>query len=202
MGWIPWACEYMDRASTVEVQLLNGTLSSCGENDLYNGANAALLGNEIIQFQTATLIGPGLYTLTNLLRGRRGTEFASVSHNVGEEFILLAPETVSFVPALQTDRGAAYEFRALTRGQSIGDAQDVDFTYSLNTIRPFAPANIQGSRASGTGSDLTLTWKRRARLNAEWVDHIDYRVDPSRASPPRARVSMRRAAPSRPRHAG
>lgn len=170
-------CDYIDRASNIEVQLLNGTLSSCAEIDLYNGANAALLGNEIIQFQTATLVGPGLYTLTNLLRGRRGTEWAAGSHAVGENFVLLSSLTVDFIPALLTDRGSAYEFRALSRGQSLGDAQDNNFIYNLKTLQPFAPANIQGSRVSGTGSDLTLNWKRRARLNAEWVAYVDVPLD-------------------------
>jgi len=170
-------CDYMDRISTVEVQLMNGSLSSCSEGDLYNGANAALLGSEIIQFETATLVGPGLYTLSNLLRGRRGTEFAASSHSAGETFVMLTSGPVVFVPALQTDRGSAYEFRALSRGQSLGSAQDQDFTYSLNTLKPFSPANVQGSRASGTGSDLTIGWKRRARLDAEWVSNIDVPLD-------------------------
>ncbi|HEU0117350.1 MAG TPA: phage tail protein, partial [Alphaproteobacteria bacterium] len=168
---------YMDNMSAVEVQVMNGSLSSCNVNDLYNGANAALLGNEIIQFQTATLIGPGLYTLTNLLRGRRGTESAVGSHTVGENFVMLVSGPVKFVPALLTDRNASYDFRALTKGQSLNDASDSVFKYNLNTIRPFSPVNLAGSRASGTGSDLTLTWVRRARLNAEWVDYVDVPLD-------------------------
>lgn len=171
------ACEYMDRVNTIQVQLIQGTLSSCALTDLYNGANAALLGGEIIQFQTATLTGPGLYVLSNLLRGRRGTEAAAGMHAAGENFVLLAAGTVDFVPALLTDRGAMYEFRALTKGQSLGDAQDTGFTYGLATIRPFSPANIRGTRASGTGSDLTVTWKRRARLNAAWIDYVDVPLD-------------------------
>jgi len=171
------ACDYMDRISSLEVQLMNGTLSSCSDGDLYNGANAALVGGEIIQFQTATLVGPGLYTLTNLLRGRRGTEYASGSHAVGENFVMLTTTSVEFIPALLTDRGSSYAFRALSRGQVLGDARDNAFTYNLATIQPFAPANIQGTRASGTGSDLTVVWKRRARLNAEWVSNIDVPLD-------------------------
>lgn len=168
---------YPDNANSVNVQVINGTLSSCGTADLYNGVNAALLGGEIIQFQTATLIGPGLYTLGNLLRGRRGTESATGTHALGENFVLLAAGAVEFVPALLNDRGATYEFRALSNGQSLGSASDTNFTYGLGTIQPFAPVNIQGARASGTGSDLTLTWKRRARLNAEWVSYVDVPLD-------------------------
>ena len=168
---------YMDNASAVNVQLINGTLSSCTLTDLLNGANAAMLGSEIIQFQTATLTGPGLYTLTNLMRGRRGTESTTGTHVVGENFVVLTLGAVDFVPALQTDRYASYEFRALTKGQTLGSAQDTDFTYNLATIQPYTPVNVTGSRVSGTGSNLTLAWMRRARLNAEWVDYIDVPLD-------------------------
>ena len=168
---------YPDNAHSVNVQIINGSLSSCGTADLYNGANAALLGTEIIQFQTATLIGPGLYTLGNLLRGRRGTESTTASHVAGEVFVMLTAGAVEFIPALLNDRGATYEFRALSNGQTLNATTDTDFTYNLGTIQPFSPVNITGTRASGTGSDLTLTWFRRARLNAEWVNYIDVPLD-------------------------
>jgi hypothetical protein len=84
---------------------------------------------------------------------------------------------VQFVPALLNDRGATYDFRALSNGQSLGQVVDTVFTYGLGTIQPFAPATVQGTRSSGTGSDLTLIWKRRARLNAEWVSYVDVPLD-------------------------
>lgn len=168
---------YKDREGTVQVQLLQGTLASCTETDLLNGANVALLGNEIVQFQTAVLAGPGLYTLSGLLRGRRGTEDCTGTHAVGEAFVLLTPGTVQFLPALLTDRGRSYQFRALSVGQSLGDAADVAFAYGLLTLQPLAPTHIAGSRSAGTGSDLTLSWKRRARKNADWVDYVDVPLD-------------------------
>ncbi|MGE3622964.1 MAG: phage tail protein [Bdellovibrionales bacterium] len=168
---------YMDRAHAVDVQIVRGELSSCTPDDLFNGANAALLGGEIIQFQTATLAGPGLYTLSNLLRGRRATETAAGAHAAGENFVLLKDGAVVFLPALLTDRNKNYQFRALSPGQSLGEAQDHDFTYGLSTLRPFAPVHVKGARAAENGSDLTLSWIRRARLNADWVDHIDAPLD-------------------------
>ncbi|MDE2029610.1 MAG: hypothetical protein KGI97_03495, partial [Alphaproteobacteria bacterium] len=71
----------------------------------------------------------------------------------------------------------AYDFRALASGQSLGSAQDVVFAYGMKTLCPFSPAQVTGARVSGTGSDLVLTWVRRARLNAEWVDYIDVPLD-------------------------
>jgi hypothetical protein len=168
---------YIDRASTVNVQLLQGTLSSCTEADLLGGANAALLGNEIIQFQTATLLGPGYYALNNLLRGRKGTESATNAHVIGERFVMLSETSVQFIPALLTDRGRTYNFRALSNGQSLGEAMDNNQTYNLVTLRPLAPAHLTGTRSAGTGSDLTLSWRRRARKNGDWIDYVDVPLD-------------------------
>jgi hypothetical protein len=173
----PSPCWYMDRASVVNVQLLQGTLSSCSEADLLNGANAALLGDEIIQFQTAALLGPGLYALGHLLRGRRGTEGSTATHIAGERFVVLAENAVQFLPALLTDRGGAYFFRALSNGQALGDATDLGFTYALTTLQPLAPVHLEGRRSEGTGSDLTLSWKRRARKSADWIDNVDVALD-------------------------
>lgn len=169
--------DYMDRAGSVQVQVAYGSLASCTETELLNGANAAWIGGEIIQFQTATLAGPGLYVLSHLLRGRRGTEDAAGAHTMGEDFALLQSDSIAFAPAQATERNAGFAFRALASGQSLGDAQDTIFTYGFATLRPLAPANVSGSRASGIGSDLTLSWKRRARLNAEWVDYVDAPLD-------------------------
>ena len=177
-GVLPNASPYfMDNASRVNVQVMQGTLASVGMADLLNGANAALLGGEIVQFQNAVLVGPGLYTLSGFLRGRRATEGATGTHVVGESFVLLTAGTAQFLPALLTDRGRAYEFRALSDGQSLGDATDVNFTYGLTTLRPFSPVSIAGSRVGGTGSDLTLNWIRRARKNADWVSYVDVPLD-------------------------
>lgn len=171
------SADYMDRAGSVQVQLAYGSLASCTESELLNGANAAWLGGEIVQFQTVELAGPGLYVLSNLLRGRRGTEDAMGAHALGEAFVLLQPDSVAFVPAQATERGVGFAFRALANGQSLGDAQDTSFAYGFATLRPLAPAHVVGARASGAGSDLTLSWKRRARLNAEWIDYVDVPLD-------------------------
>jgi len=53
------------------------------------------------------------------------------------------------------------------------------FSCGLRVLQPLAPVGLDGVRASGVGSDLSLRWVRRARLNAEWVDYIDVPLDES-----------------------
>ncbi|MFZ1414846.1 MAG: phage tail protein, partial [Defluviicoccus sp.] len=83
--------EFFDRGNAVDVALTDGVLLSAPEADVLNGANGALLGEEIIQWTTATLIGTRRYRLSGLLRGRLGTEYAIYDHSVGERFIVLQP---------------------------------------------------------------------------------------------------------------
>lgn len=167
----------MDRASTVRVQLLRGSLSSCSEAELLGGANVALIGAEIVQFQTATLVEEGLYELSGFLRGRRGTEAAA--HQVGEAFVVLQEGTVHFLPVPLSERGKVVHFRAVSDGGSLALAQDIPFAYGMKTLAPFAPEHVRTLREGGVGSDATLSWVRCARKNAAWVDYIDVPLDES-----------------------
>jgi len=56
------------------VQLAYGTLESLPDSRILNGASGALIGDEVVQFATAELIGASLYRLSRLLRGRLGTD--------------------------------------------------------------------------------------------------------------------------------
>lgn len=168
---------YMDRVSTVTVSLLRGSLSSCSQSDLFNGTNAALLGDEIIQFQNAVLNADGTITLSNLLRGRKGTEFAVTTHILGERFILLQSSTIRFLPLNMSDKGRTFYYRAPSVGQDVHDVADTVFVPQLNNLKPLAPEHLVVAR--NTTSDISLSWKRRARSNSEWVDYIDVPLDES-----------------------
>jgi hypothetical protein len=55
--------------------------------NVLNGMNVAILypSLEVIQFETVTANSDGSVTLTNLIRGVRGTEWGCGSHVVGEK---------------------------------------------------------------------------------------------------------------------
>ncbi len=65
--------------------------SLAGRADVARSAtvNLALVGDELIQFERAVRIGPALWRLGGLLRGRRGTEWAMAGHMPGERFVLI-----------------------------------------------------------------------------------------------------------------
>lgn len=77
----PAAGASFDKTNTVTVDLLQGTLSSITEAELLSSSsNMAVLGQELIQFQTATPETPAApyaarYVLSNILRGQLGTDY-------------------------------------------------------------------------------------------------------------------------------
>lgn len=169
--------DFIDRNGSVTVTLDSGELESVELLSLLNGINIALIGEEIIQFATATLISTNTYTLTGLLRGRFGTEFAASTHTTGEKFLLITNSTINFISTPLTELNRSYYFKIATTGQNLDTAIPTSGTYLFNNLKPLSPTHIKGSRASGAGSDLTITWVRRARINADWVDNIDVPLD-------------------------
>jgi hypothetical protein len=79
----------MDTTNTLDVIIQTGELTSCSSADLANGTNALWVNGELIQFQTATLIGANTYTLSNLMRGQRGTYTYMSGHVANEQVVIM-----------------------------------------------------------------------------------------------------------------
>ncbi len=161
---------YPDLSSVVTVTLGGGTLASNTLDNLLNGSNAAVLGDELLQFTTATLIGPSTYTLSGFLRGRRGTEWATGTHQIGERFVLLGSE-VANRDISSGEIGAQIYLKAVSNGQTESDVTATAFTPASIRLKPFSPVEIKGTR--DVSNNLTITWVRRSRIGGEWKDLID-----------------------------
>lgn len=164
--------EFWDRANTLTVDLVfeDDQLESIDELNVLAGANAAWLGSpdgqdgEIIQFATATLVAPGTYELSDLLRGRLGTEHAIDSHGPDEVFVLLESGLLgrSDFSAADWDKQRHYKPVSILKTEADTTAQT--FTNTGEGKRPLSPVHVRGER---DGSDnLTVTWVRRSRIRA------------------------------------
>jgi len=160
-----------DESSTVTVTLISGTLSSSTELAVLNGANAALIGDEIVQFKTATLTSGSTYTLSGFLRGRRGTEWAMSTHVTGEDFILLTATTLYRLPAQTSEIGLARDYKGVSFGGFLDDAATQEFTNTAMGLECYAPVQVGGGRDAS--SNLTINWIRRTRIGGEWRDYVD-----------------------------
>lgn len=165
----------LDSSLSLDIRLSNGELETTALEDLLSGANAALLGQEIIQFLAVEFLGGVDYRLTGLIRGQRGTDYAWDSHSIGDTFLLLSEATVF---RFEVDRdliGKTVNFKAISDFESLPDVSAVPLVITGQELKPYSPVQIEGTR---DGSDnLTLTWVRRARKDAELEDGTDVPLD-------------------------
>lgn len=165
----------VDRQTTLTVNLNAGgsPLESITETQLYNGGvNLVLLNTEMIAFQNATLIAENQYRISGFLRGLYGTEDQIYGHFAGESFTLIngAIKRVQMDLALVN---AVQKGRSFTTGRPDTDFIDFNFTANGLNLLPYAPVDIGANRAT----DLALTWRRRARINAGWQSSIEVPLD-------------------------
>lgn len=159
----------IDRVNAVEVQLIHGglTLSDANDDAMLAGANMAMIGDELVQFGRADPLGNGRWRLSELLRGRRGTEWAAIAHAVGAPFALLEPMALAELPV----RAAVAGVRVLATG--VGDPTGVVAIGSAEigaAIRPLSPTHLT---VQASGGDLAISWVRRSREGWRWVDGVD-----------------------------
>ncbi|MCJ2189129.1 phage tail protein [Novosphingobium beihaiensis] len=158
----------LDRTSRLEVTLADPamTLVPASLEQLADGANLALAGEEILQFARATPLGGGAWRLDGLLRGRGGT--ATGPHSAGEPFVLLDSRPVALDPAILGNAGGR-----LVAAAGRNDPEPVTAPVLLGgiTLRPLAPVHPRSTvLPDGT---LRLNWTRRARGGWQWQDGID-----------------------------
>ena len=155
----PWV---LDTANTLELQLALGSLANATEAQLTAmGSNALLVGNEVIQFETATQNEDGSWTVSNLLRGRRGTDGQCGRHVASETVIVLNVAGLVRVGEPNTILNILRYYRAVASGQTVDAVASVDFTVTGNDLKPYSPVAIGGS--TDAGGDWTISWYRRTR---------------------------------------
>jgi hypothetical protein len=167
------ACNF-DNVSTVVVTVIKGQLTSVTDEMLLGGANRAMVGGEIIQYGTATLVSAGTYTLSHLLRGVKSTEDAMASHVAWEAFTLL--DTVTFVELPIASIGSTRKYKVVPIGGDITTEPEIAFVCTGEILRPWAPMRIRGTR-NDPWLDLTLTWWRRSRLGSALPNRADIPLD-------------------------
>jgi len=166
-----------DRAHTLTVTLRStaDSLESRSEGEVLNGANAALVGDEILQFQTASLTTTATYTLSNLLRGRRGTEQHTGTHGASETFILLTQAALSRISTAVGEYGATYYYKGVGNSETVATVPQYALAKQCVGLKPFSPCHVRGLR--GSTDQWTFEWKRRGRVNAGWNSLADIPAD-------------------------
>ena len=164
-----------DESNSLNVSLYNGAAESTTRLGMLNGANALAIsgpqGWEVLQYRDAVLEDDGTYTLTGLLRGRRGTEYAMAGHAQGDDVVLLSASTIRNLAIDSAVIGIERPYRAVSVGDTITSTSEQDETITAERLRPWSPVQLGGGR-NGDG-DVLLQWRRRTRVGGEWRDSVD-----------------------------
>jgi len=160
----PWA---LDSVNTLTIQGLSGSLASATQAQLIaTGINALMVGSELVQFTTATQNTDGSWTVSGLLRGRRGTDAACGSHGSNESVIVLGSGGFTRQALPASVLGALRYYRPVSNGQTVDAVASQDFTIAGRDLMPYSPVSIGG--AFDGAQNLILSWTRRTRLGGSY----------------------------------
>jgi hypothetical protein len=161
-----------DRGTVLRVAMAHGALASAEEILVLGGANMAAVENqdgewEVIQFAEASLVAPGVYDLSTLLRGQAGTEGAMRDPvPAGARFVML-DASLRQVDMNSGDIGLPFNWRFGPAPYDIGNSSyssRLAFAFTGLGLRPLAPVHVRGEFSSG---DLTIRWVRRTRIGGD-----------------------------------
>ena len=155
------------------VPIGGGTLASVTDAQFLAGANAAVIGNEIVFFRDVTAESDGSFTLRHFLRGRGGT--AQTGHGETDRFVFLDATALISVDGLLADTGADADFLAVSIGSASVEPSTQTVTLANGRIKPNAPAHAFAHQ--GASGDYNGAFVRTARKYTGWVDAVDVPLD-------------------------
>jgi len=169
-----------DWGNELYVEILGRTLSSAAEINVLGGLNACAVENadgewEVLQFVTATLTDTRQYTLSQLLRGQRGTGYAMRSPVTAGARCIFFDTAIAQINMGTTDVGLEFYFKYGPASQPISSElyETEQFTYTGRGRQPYSPAHPK-ARKTTADDDIALSWVRRTRIDG---DNWEYTVD-------------------------
>jgi len=129
--------------------------------------NLAILGDELISFRSIAPVSSDIYKLTDIIRGRYGTQ--KKSHAIGEAFYFVS-KNVALVNHSEIAPGVTRKFKFVPYNikftGDISESVPLDLTIEGESKKPHIPVNFfaNGSNfAARYSTDSVLTWDVRYR---------------------------------------
>ncbi|MDQ3078401.1 MAG: hypothetical protein M3R03_00165, partial [Pseudomonadota bacterium] len=158
---------FIDGTNSVDVMLSNpqALLYHADGDALAMGANAMLIGKEVIQFGRAIALGGSAYRLSELVRGRLGSEYAIPGHSSGEAIVLLDPARLVWIGLDRAMMGAEVTARAYGVADDEADPPLHSLVAAGESLRPLSPCHLE---VSSDGASYTVRWMARRRALLGW----------------------------------
>ncbi len=145
----------VDRKSFLRINIFSGELYGISAEEMFNRANMALIGDEIVHFKNARLVDKAVYELDYFLRGQYGTTSRIQGHQNEERFIILNDTLeVLRMPISYTNTDFIATIESCP--QSEEDSKEYTLRYNAVSAHPLAPTHV---RFSYNGKrELILNW--------------------------------------------
>jgi hypothetical protein len=165
------------QSAGLRVQLYAGRLASVSDSTLFAGANAAAVQRadgawEVIQFANAELVDSRTYTISRLLRGQVGSEWAMGEPlPAGAPFVFLDQHILAVANGINA-LGRTMQLRVVAEGRDHGDltALALSITPQATALMPLSPVHL---RAVRNVNGITFSWIRRTRIDGDsWVGEV------------------------------
>lgn len=162
------ASGFIDEYASLTVNVGEGELASITRAALLGArtANAILIGAPgrwvAGQYRTATLSSPGVYVLSGLLLGDKGTEQYVASLAAGDTFALLTTagwRRLDRSPALL---GSSFYVKGVALRRPVTSVTGESFTNTGVALKPLSPVQLRKTLDAATG-DASYTFNRRTR---------------------------------------
>lgn len=170
----PYAGHHVwDLSTEITVELVSGSLLSQSEIAVLNGANRCMVGQEVIGFCNAELIGANTYKLSKLLRGRQGSEQYSSTHTANELFVML--DKLVKIEFSDADRGTTKLFKVVSVGADLSSVEAKPVKIMSNNTRMWT---VHTPTYQLVGSTWKLFWQERVRFDNQLKDFASTNHDP------------------------
>lgn len=170
-----------DEMNAVVVRLEGRAPESGDAGAVLAGANTIAVeaggGWELVQFREATLVAPGVWRLSGLLRGQQGTDNEMrAGASVGARVVVL-DSSLARADVASGERGAPLIWRAGPAGSPPGGDAFAEIAAAWLGVQA-RPWSVGHLKVSALDDGLAIRWVLRARLDGDRWDGETVATDP------------------------
>lgn len=161
-----------DTTTVLNVIMQQGSLATITQEQFLNNVNVAVVGDptspsswEIILFRDAVEGPDGVFSVSTILRGRRGTDKRVADHSAGEMFIVIQRSDIATMLLNIGQLNVNRFYRGVGFNQILEEADTETLASTMADLRPYAPVHLDA--VVDGGNNIDISWKRRTRVGGE-----------------------------------
>jgi hypothetical protein len=175
---LPYSSETVwDERNAILIDTANGLGSflSRGTQDVLNGGGLISVGQELVQYRKADLLGQNLVRLSGLLRGRFATGVSGILQPIGTLVMTVPRSSGARVDLSPEVRGRDITLLVSGPGDTLGGIE-VRHQIQGSGYAPLAPVHVRGRRLADGA--ILCSWVLRGRNGWGWDEAAEPRQGP------------------------